>query len=86
MNQRVRAKVVVPAVCILLLFLGGFPVWLRAPQSLAGRAFSWFFGAILCFFVLMYVIGTIASWIGPFFGFSPLRELWSDVTDRRNKG
>jgi hypothetical protein len=84
MSQVVRAKVVIPALSLLLVFLVGFPIWQHSPHSLAGRLFAWFFGLIVVAGLVIGALGSLANLIGPLFGFSPIREIWSDLRRRGN--
>ena len=63
MKQQARMRVVVPALLILLVFLVGFPVWVRSPHSVGGRLFAYAFGAVLIILAIVGVIGRIALFI-----------------------
>lgn len=59
MSHNVRMRVVVPALLTLLVFLIGFPVWMRSPHSLGGRIFAYVFGAIMAALFVVGIIGRI---------------------------
>jgi hypothetical protein len=59
MSQKVRMRVLVPALLILVAFLAGFPIWMRSPHSPGGRIFAYVFGAILITLFVVEVIGKI---------------------------
>jgi hypothetical protein len=66
MSQKVRMRVLVPALLILIAFLVGFPIWMRSPHSPGGRIFAYVFGAILIALFVVEVIGKIGLLIlGP---------------------
>jgi len=58
-SQKVRMRVLVPALLVLLIFLVGFPVWMRSPHSVGGRLFAYIFGAILIGLFVVEVVGKI---------------------------
>lgn len=64
-------RVVAPFLIMLLIFLLGFPVWMRSPQSFGGRLFAYVFGAMLVVLGIIGVIGQIALRI---FGFRLFRD------------
>ncbi len=60
MNKKVRMRVVGPFLLFLIVFLVGFPVWLRSPHSPGGQLFAYVFGAMLIVLSLAYAVGQIA--------------------------
>jgi hypothetical protein len=71
MSQQVRMRVVAPFLLMLLVFLIGFPVWMRSPQSFGGRLFAYVFGAML---VVLGIIGLIGGIAFRIFGFRLFRN------------
>ena len=64
MSKQVRMRVVVPALLLLLLFLVGFPVWMRSPHSFVGRFFAYVFGALLIFLAIGGMVQKVALFFG----------------------
>ena len=71
MSQQIRMRVVGPFLLMLLVFLLGFPVWMRSPQSFGGHLFAYIFGAML---VVMGIIGVIGGIAFGIFGLRLFRD------------
>jgi hypothetical protein len=71
MKHQVRMRVLIPTLLMLLVFLIGFPVWMRSPHSLGGRIFAYAFGAIVAGLFVVGVAGEIGLLI---FGAEILRD------------
>ena len=71
MNKQVGMRVVGLFLLFLLVFLIGFPVWLRSPHSPGARLFAYVFGAMLIVLSLAYAIGQIAFFV---FGWRIFRD------------